>query len=194
MGIDHACALLSGGGVDCWGDNTYGELGNGTTTSSNSPVAVSGISDATQISAGSYSTCALLSTGSIDCWGHDYYGELGNGITHTDSQIPVAVSGITNAAEITEGDDYSCALLSTGSIDCWGWNQFGELGDGLNTDSAVPVAVSGITDARQTSAGLYAACAVLTDSSVHCWGDNGDGALGNGTTTASNVPVTVSGL
>ena len=93
-GDDHACALLSTGGVDCWGDNGGGDLGNGSTTSSSSPVVVQGIINATQITAGGKHSCAVLSTSGVDCWGYDEYGELGDGHTEDYRTIPVAVQGL----------------------------------------------------------------------------------------------------
>ena len=93
-GYVHTCALLSTGHVGCWGNNGFGGLGNGTTTSSDTPVEVSGITDATQVAAGWYHTCALLSTGHVDCWGLNDYGELGNGTTTSPSDTPGEVTGI----------------------------------------------------------------------------------------------------
>ena len=107
----HSCALLQGGGVDCWGDNFYGELGDGTQMSSSTPVAVSGLTNATAISAGSGHSCALLQGGGVDRWGSNSYGELGDGTTTDRSTTPVAVSGLTNAIAVSAGGEYSCALL-----------------------------------------------------------------------------------
>jgi hypothetical protein len=157
-GYYHSCAVLSTGGVDCWGSNNYGQLGNGTTTDSDVPVQVSGITNATTISAGYYHSCAVLSTGGSDCWGSNNYGQLGNGATTGPDQFgssasplpcsttPVQVSGITNATAIAGGSLHSCALLTTGGVDCWGSNGIGALGNGTTTDSSIPVAVSGIPE------------------------------------------------
>ena len=209
----HACALLSGGGVDCWGWNGAGQLGRGTTTGpdycsnespsllqcSGTPVAVSGITNAVQISTGAGDfTCALLSTGHIDCWGWNGEGELGNGTTTgpdcngSCSSSPVQVSGITNAVQISAGAWHVCAVLSTGSVVCWGWNPNGELGDGVigGPDmcqngaycSATPVAVSGIANAAEVTSGWQHTCARVSTGAVECWGDNANGQLGSGST------------
>ena len=146
VGDESACALLSGGTVECWGDNSNGKLGNGTTTNSLTPVAVTGLSGATVISVGEDSVCALLSGSTIECWGDNEYGQLGNGTTTTNacecSTTPVAVSGLSGATAISAGDNSACALLSGGTVECWGGNSYGELGNGTTTSSSTPVAVS----------------------------------------------------
>ena len=227
-GWAHSCALLSTGGVDCWGWNGNGELGDGTTSGpeicngsivgpnpcSTTPVQVGGITSATEIvtgvgtEGGGYS-CALLSTGGIDCWGENERGELGNGSTQgpdcggTCSATPVQVSGITNATQIASLGGHTCALLSGGQVECWGANNYGELGNGTRTDSDMPVQVSGITNATQIAAGFFDSCALLSGGHVECWGDNQFGELGDGTTTGpdcggldgcSATPVQVSGI
>jgi alpha-tubulin suppressor-like RCC1 family protein len=143
VGEVHACALLSGGSLDCWGYNEQGELGNGTTTNSSTPVAVSGITNAATVAAGYFHTCASLSAGGDDCWGENYFGELGNGTT-TNSSTPVAASGITTATGVAAGEAHSCARLIGGGVDCWGDNIDGQLGNGTTNNSTTPVAVSGI--------------------------------------------------
>jgi alpha-tubulin suppressor-like RCC1 family protein len=188
------CALLSTGHLDCWGYNGSGELGNGTFSLSDVPVAVRTIGDATAVAgdSASGSFCALLSTGHIDCWGFNGSGELGNGTT-TSSDVPVAAIGITSAKAVTSDDDGGsyCALLSTGHVDCWGYNGFGELGNGTTTTYTLPVPVKNISTARTVIGGDYAFCARLSTGHVDCWGDNGLGELGNGTETSSDVPVAV---
>lgn len=196
-----ACALLSGGSVDCWGRASEGELGDGTNTGpegctgtevcSTTPVPVTGITDATQIAVGSQHACALLTGGSIDCWGLSEW--LGDGNVGSEScptpdseecsTIPKPVSAITNATQISTDGDQTCALLSNGHIDCWGYNVDGEVGDGTILTAEVPVAVSGIADATQVSAGGSHTCALLSGGVVDCWGDNAYGELGIGTNT-----------
>ncbi len=202
-GINHTCAVLGNGTVQCWGNNGSGKLGNGTATSSNgiitsssTPVTVSGITTATDISAGINHTCAVLGNGTVQCWGSNYSGQLGNGTT-TDSSTPVTVSSITTATAIAAGGylvEHSCAVLSNGTVQCWGANAFGQLGNGTTTNSSIPVTVSGTAIASAIATGGAVTCIVLSNGTVQCWGYNAYGQLGNGTTTNSSIPVPVIGL
>ena len=191
-GLYHSCAVLVGGSVECWGENSEGELGDGTRESSSTPVPVSRITDAIEVAAGADSSCALLSSDSVECWGGDGYGQLGDGATE-ESLIPVPVSGIADATQVAVGNRFACAIEIGGAVRCWGANEWGQLGDGTTTSSDAPVPVSGITDAVGISAGEHFACAALADGEVECWGDNEDG-LGDGETAESSAPVRVSGI
>ncbi len=197
-GVANSCALHEDGTISCWGDNFYGQLGNGTDKSSLVPVQVLGITDATTITTAEYHSCALHQDGTISCWGNNEYGELGNGTGGNDedhSLMPVEVLGITDATAITAGYAHSCALHEDGTISCWGHNNFGQLGNGTGGNdkerSLVPVQVLGITDATTITTGRYHSCALHQDITISCWGLNSSGQLGNGTENGSYVPVQV---
>src|SRR2546427_771822 len=177
LGAFYSCALLQDGTVRCWGDNTCGELGNGTSdpvtntpsTFNPPPVTVSGITTAVAISAGGWYTCALLQDGTVRCWGDNTWGELGNGAVLvspsptspvTPTPTPVTVSGITTAVAIEAGVFHMCALLRDGTLQCWGRGEEGRLGNGSTANSSTPVTVSGIVPAV-IAPGAAHSCAVL---------------------------------
>ena len=194
-GGSHTCALLADHTVQCWGYNSYGQLGDGTTTDRITPVRVSGITNATAISAAGYAhTCALLADGTVQCWGRNDYGQLGDGTTTYLQTTPVSVSGISNASALSLGHSHTCALLADGTVQCWGRNDYGQLGDGTYTTRTTPVSVSGISNATAISLGSQHTCALLTDGTVQCWGRNDYGQLGDGTTTDRITPLRVSGI
>lgn len=187
-GLDHTCALLSNGTVRCWGDNSFGELGDGATNSSSTPVAVKDIGSAIELSAGfDHHTCALLADHRIACWGENRLGQLGNGAT-VNSPTPVRVKGITTAAQVSAGYKQTCAVLSDHGVECWGLNQYGNLGDGTTANSPTPVRVKGIANAIQVSVGAGFACALLSDHTVKCWGESFEGQLGGDYTTTNHHP------
>jgi alpha-tubulin suppressor-like RCC1 family protein len=194
-GFNNTCALLTSGGVKCWGDNWYGQLGDGSTVFSRLPRSVKGISTATAVTFSKYDGphgCALLASGAIKCWGENSYGQLGNG-TRIDATTPVIVIGISSATAVAAGRWHTCALLASGAVQCWGTVNDGGLGDGLNNSSPLPVSVTGISTATAVTAGRDHICALLSSGAVQCWGSNASG-LGDGTTNAANTPVTVRGI
>jgi alpha-tubulin suppressor-like RCC1 family protein len=193
-GREHTCAVLSNGHVNCWGNNTFGRLGDGSTSNSDTPVAVMGIGDATQVAAGGYHTCATLSTGHLTCWGDDISGQLGNGVTNRVFDTPVEVEGVTNAKQVSAGEEYSCALLASGEAMCWGWNEFGQLGDGTTTTSDTPQTVSEARNIAQLAAGSAHTCALLSTGLVSCWGWNYFAQLGDLTQGEPYTPVETKGI
>jgi alpha-tubulin suppressor-like RCC1 family protein len=206
----HTCALLDDGSVSCWGRNFFGQLGDGTTTDRNTPTQISSLGTdrtAVAISAGERHTCAILDDGSVSCWGGNNGGRLGDGTT-TDRNTPTPTSSLgtgRTAIAITVGEglgSHTCAILDDGSVSCWGYNTYGQLGDGTDTLRNTPTQTSSLGTDRTAvaiTAGYRHTCAILDDGSVVCWGWNnngvdGGGQLGDGTTTDHSTPTQTSTL
>jgi len=199
-GETHTCAIASGAAY-CWGNSSSGQLGNNSTTSSTLPVAV----DATllkngstyDVSVGSYFSCAIAS-GAAYCWGSNESGRLGNN-SATNSKIPVAVAATAvltgkSVTALSVGPNHTCAIAS-GAAYCWGYGDYGKLGDGSGQTFTTPVAVStsGVLAGKTItaiSAGYMHTCA-LADGAAYCWGNNEQGQLGNSSTVSSPLPVAV---
>jgi len=231
LGRSHACALVewwlddegyvhlwsvhaSGPvytGIVCWGDDGFGQLGNGDEFGSeDSPEGVSHlvrgvdsiiwlthgrIQTAMSIAVGAHHSCVVLSDGKVLCWGLNFYGQVGDGTGVIKRESAFEVSGI-NATSVALGAAHSCALLTNGQVWCWGDNEFGQLGNtSVGTSANFPVFVASIGgNAASIALGDYHSCAVLLDGGVRCWGRNSFGQLGDGGNLDRSTPVAVYGF
>jgi alpha-tubulin suppressor-like RCC1 family protein len=196
-GENHSCALKTGGSVVCWGDNQYGQLGDGTTTTRTVSAVVSSLTDAVTLTTGGNHTCAVKKDGSVVCWGRNIEGELGNGSITTTQVTPTLVIGLTDTlVQLSAGYYHTCAVGKAGGMVCWGRNSEGQLGNtSITQTQTTPASVIGLTDTvTQLSAGRYHTCAVGKTGGVVCWGWNASGQLGNGSLTQTATPTPVIGL
>lgn len=191
-GTSHSLALRADGLVWAWGNNTYGQLGDGSTVHAALPVVAAGGTGATAVSAAGSHTVARRTDGSIATWGINAQGQLGDGTTVPRSGA-VMVPGLV-ADAVSAGDSHTVALLPDGTLRAWGVNTDGRLGDGTSTNRSSPVPVQGLTGMVAISAGAGHTLALKGDGTVWAWGNNVVGQLGDGTTTSRSVAVQVAGL
>ncbi len=216
----HTCALMKAGGLKCWGSNTVGQVGDGTSgnirstpvdvcaTGASAPCVSNPLSGVAAVSAGAGHTCALMTAGGLKCWGLNNLGRLGDGTT-TSRSTPVdvleAVGGapLSGVAAVSASPFHTCALMTAGGVKCWGWNNSGQVGDGTSgnirttpvdvcaTGASAPCDSNLLSGVAAVSAGALHTCALTTAGGVKCWGLNVSGQLGDGTSTDSTTPVDV---
>jgi hypothetical protein len=193
-GGTHVCAVRSDGSVQCWGSNSFGELGDGSVVDRSSPVVVAGLTGVVQVGGGLHFSCAVLVSGSVKCWGDNSAGQLGDG-TFTDRSAPVTVTGVSTATQVSSGQgNHVCVRLADATARCWGLNSSGQLGDATTVNRSTPVPVGGLVDVASVATGSGHTCASLAAGTESCWGANASGQLGDGTTTDRLTPVAVAGV
>lgn len=183
--VTHTCAITVGDRrAYCWGYNTEGGLGDGTTTFRTTPVRVAGSHAWRQVSAGNFFTCGITMANIAWCWGRDGEGQLGDGPTEQRKLRPVRVAGDRRFIQIGSGEFNTCAVTETRRAWCWGQGVSGAIGDGNTLDRYTPRAVVGGHTFDRVSAGFGHICAESTTNRAYCWGLNNFGQLGNGTISA----------
>ena len=189
-GIASSCAVLADGTAACWGYRQYGQLGDGSTSSlSTVPVAVTGITDASQVRQGTNFACALRTTGAVSCWGLNDHQQLGTA-SGGSSSTPITTT-VAGATSLATGRAHACVVVM-GTPQCWGADQFGQLGNAVHPDSATPVVVAELTTALTVSATERSSCAQLADHSVRCWGDGVIGSSGGSAVSPTVLTASVS--
>ncbi|MHB9149939.1 MAG: RCC1 domain-containing protein [Thermoleophilia bacterium] len=180
-GGEHSLALKPDGTVWAWGANKYyGQLGNGGSVDSATPLQVPGLGDVIAVSAGRWHSLALRSDGTVWAWGYNWNGELGVGTLDSVVRAPVQVPGLSEVTAISAGGRHSLALKSDGTVWAWGFNYYGQLGDGTADQRRAPVNVRGIGPVAAISAGGGHSLALRPDGTVWAWGANNVGQVGDG--------------
>ncbi len=192
LGFTTTCARLQIGQTSCWGDATYGQLGNGKYEYDATHPYVSGLNDGFAITAGGDFSCAVLKHVASRCWGGNEYGQLGDGTTNT-AAVPQTVRSNDEVVTIAAGSAHACLIVSDGTVRCWGHNNYGQLGNQATEDSSTPV-IAAVQQVVDISLGQSHSCALLQDGGGACWGRNDDGQLGSGSTASSGMPLRVADL
>lgn len=181
-GDNTGCAMANTGKLNCWGHNTYGELGVDSFENISAATEVKAYPDEiTDFMTGWYHNCVLTTSGAVKCWGRNNGGQLGIPI---DPSVPgynvaIQINGFSGPVRsLNAGNMHSCALMQDSTVECWGSNSYGQLGDGTFVASSVPVRVKGLTDAVEVIAGEFQSCALKSDGALWCWGNNSNGQLG----------------
>lgn len=198
LGGEATCAIDSGGGVSCWGSNVAGQLGVGdiNLNGSSQPLAVPGLKSGVRaVFGGPVSQCAVLEDGHATCWGDSIFGSFNHlPGTHYPTPSPFEAPGLGSVASMRLGIYFHCALLTDGSVKCYGINSAGQLGNGTLSDSYIPTGVVDLPPSRALAANGFFACAAAAQGAVKCWGNNEHGQLGDGSTLDHATPVDVQGL
>jgi alpha-tubulin suppressor-like RCC1 family protein len=201
--VTHTCARRSDGSVSCWGENTLGQLGDGTTDQRSHPVGVGGLPDSNGVATGMKHSCAVTWNARVQCWGWNFDGQLGNAVgngNNVPASGPVEIANFTDASQLSSGDTHTCARTTTSRVKCWGDNDYGQMGtitlDG--SPNPAPTLVVGLTGAVAVDAGRAHTCALDIQGAVWCWGLNFSGQLGKaanmGTLDGNFFAAKVAGL
>jgi alpha-tubulin suppressor-like RCC1 family protein len=191
----HTCAMLEDKTLMCWGENSKGQLGDGTTIPASKPQPVIALDDVHDFAIGYIHSCAVDVTGQVSCWGWNPHGLIDTALP-LDAFVssPWPKAGLTDIVELGAGNHHACALHADGRVSCWGYEGYGQLGDGSDQAHGDPLPVADLLDAVAIASGTTHNCALRSGGTIACWGYNFAGQLGDGTTTARSTPVLVIGI
>lgn len=197
-GYHHTCGIkATDNRLYCWGDNSFGQIGDGTSGQSGNKAAPVKVGDDKwlEIAAGTSHTCGIKEDSKLYCWGDNNHGKLGNGTTV--GELTPKKTGDDSWLSIAAGYHHTCAVKADNRLYCWGYNLSGQLGDGTSLDSAVPAKIGNDPWSAVKTGGGYSegshSCGIKTDGSLYCWGDNQIGKLGTGTYYSESAPASVGG-
>jgi alpha-tubulin suppressor-like RCC1 family protein len=193
-GSNHTCARDTNNKLYCWGDNTYGQLGDGLTAARSSPFELTGLgANVAGIVASLNHTCALTVDKKLWCWGRNHKGQLGQGSTSALQPSPMEVTALgATVTDVSISLAHTCALKDDGTVWCWGENLYAQIGDGTAIDKSLPAKTNIPQDTKiiDVSAGRYHTCARGADGSLWCWGWNSSGQIGDGTNAGAGCGTT----
>ncbi|OXB94733.1 RCC1 domain-containing protein [Parageobacillus galactosidasius] len=190
-GYSHTVAIKNDGSLWAWGHNSSGQLGDGTTTNKATPTRIGTDTDWKQVACGQYHTVAIKNDGSLWAWGYNNYGQLGDGTTTTHRSTPTKIGTNTNWKQVAAGGNHTIAIKNDGSLWAWGYNYYGQLGDGTTVNKTTPTRIGTDTDWKQVACGYDHTVAIKNDGSLWAWGYNGSGRLGDGTTINKYTPTRI---
>ncbi|NBU20182.1 hypothetical protein EBS43_02020 [bacterium] len=185
---DHTCAITSEGALKCWGENSFGQLGIGSSITQLEPTLVDPSSTYKEVAVGGNPhTCAITTEGILKCWGHNDYGQLGNN-NFSDQNTPQIIDSGVTYSSIATGQYHTCGITSSGALKCWGNNTDGQLGDGSLVYKLSPTPVYGGGIYSAVALGAWHTCAINQTGELYCWGDNSSGQLGNESNSPTIIP------
>ncbi|MEW5921994.1 MAG: stalk domain-containing protein [Bacillota bacterium] len=193
-GAYHSLALRADGTVQAWGNNSYGQIGDGTMENREAPRQVTFLNTAQAVCANGFSSAALMADGTIRTWGANWYGHLGDGRSGGTRTWPVRIQEFTNVKSIAMGKEHMVAVKADGTVWAWGNNNAGQLGDGTRINRLQPVQVLHVKDAIAVAAGEQHGMALTAGGTVWAWGDNSYSQIGDGTTLQRPIPVQLNEL
>ena len=189
-GYTHSVGIKTDGTLWAWGDNGYGQLGDGTIISKNTPTQIGSANNWESVSASGGFTIAIKANGTLWAWGNNAFGQLGDGTT-TNRTTPTQIGTATNWNSVTVGEGFALAVKDNGTLWSWGYNNYGQLGDGTTANRTVPTQVGTATNWQSTAAGAGFSLAIRTNGTLWAWGYNNSGQLGDGTTTNRITPLQI---